>query len=106
MTSDALIQTHIDAAVKERAEAVLTPLGLSLSDAVRIMLTRTAEDGVLPFDPGADTDEHDRWFRSTVQDALDGLESGTNRVIPDSEWKEISKRKREELASLISSQRL
>ena len=42
MASNALVQTRIDADVKEKATAVLENMGLTVSDAVRILLTRTA----------------------------------------------------------------
>ena len=42
MPANALVQTRIDPAVKERAAAVLEELGITVSDAVRILLTRTA----------------------------------------------------------------
>lgn len=48
MTANALVQTRIDAEVRERATAVLEDMGLTVSDAVRILLTRTANEGALP----------------------------------------------------------
>ncbi len=39
MPANALVQTRIDLAVKERATAVLEELGITVSDAVRILLT-------------------------------------------------------------------
>ena len=71
MPANALVQTRIDSAVKERAAAVLEELGITVSDAVRILLTRTANEGVLPFTPTATTAEYDAWFRAKVQEALD-----------------------------------
>jgi len=71
MPANALVQTRIDAAVKERATAVLGELGITVSDAVRILLTRTANEGSLPFTLVKNTEEHDAWFRSKVQEALD-----------------------------------
>jgi DNA-damage-inducible protein J len=41
MASNALVQTRIDADVKEEATAVLENMGLTVSDAVRILLTHT-----------------------------------------------------------------
>ena len=41
MASNALVQTRIDADVKEKATAVLENMDLTVSDAVRILLTRT-----------------------------------------------------------------
>jgi DNA-damage-inducible protein J len=70
MPANALVQTRIDPAVKERAAAVLEELGITLSEAVRILLTRTANEGALPFELTADGAAHDAWFRAKVQEAL------------------------------------
>jgi len=79
MSANALVQTRIDAAVKERAAAVLDNMGLTVSDVVRILLTRVAKEGMLP--PGFTTDPvaHDAWFRAKVQEAL----NDTRPPIPD-----------------------
>jgi DNA-damage-inducible protein J len=50
MTANALIQTRINGTVKQEAAAVLSDLGLSVSDAVRLLLTRVARDKALPFE--------------------------------------------------------
>ena len=70
MSSNALVQTRIDPAVKERAAAVLGEMGITVSDAVRILLTRTANEGALPFSLAQNAAEHDAWFRAKVQEAL------------------------------------
>jgi DNA-damage-inducible protein J len=49
MPTNALVQTRIDAKVKARAAAVLEEIGMTVSDAVRNLLTRTANEGALPF---------------------------------------------------------
>ncbi|MGA0588062.1 type II toxin-antitoxin system RelB/DinJ family antitoxin [Dyella sp. KRB-257] len=77
MAANALIQTRVDAAVKERAAAVLGQLGMTVSDAVRILLTRTANEGALPFALSADPAAHDAWFRTKVQQALDDSRPAT-----------------------------
>lgn len=51
MPATALIETRVDSNVKDEATAVLASLGLTVSDAVRLMLTRIAQDHALPFDP-------------------------------------------------------
>lgn len=51
MAANALVQTRIDGKVKEEAAAVLSAMGLTVSDAVRLMLTRVAHDKALPFEP-------------------------------------------------------
>ena len=71
MPSNALVQTRIDPDVKERAAVVLGELGITVSDAVRILLTRTANEGALPFSLAKNAAEHDAWFRARVQEALD-----------------------------------
>lgn len=70
MPANALVQTRIDPVVKERAAAVLEELGITISDAVRILLTRTANEGALPFALATDA-AHDAWFRAKVREALD-----------------------------------
>lgn len=71
MAASALVQTRIDPDVKERASAVLGEMGMTVSDAVRILLTRTANEGSLPFELAKNAAEYDAWFRSKVQEALD-----------------------------------
>ena len=71
MATGALVQTRIDPALKERAAAVLDNMGLTVSDAVRILLTRIAHEGALPFAFATDPSVHDAWFRAKVQEALD-----------------------------------
>uniref|UniRef100_UPI0021DFE125 type II toxin-antitoxin system RelB/DinJ family antitoxin n=1 Tax=Terriglobus tenax TaxID=1111115 RepID=UPI0021DFE125 len=68
MAATALVQTRIDPAIKKRAAAVLKKQGITVSDAVRILLTRTANEGALPIP--ADTEAYDAWFRAKVHEAL------------------------------------
>lgn len=70
MPANSLVQTRIDPEVKERAAAVLEELGITVSEAVRILLTRTANEGALPFALTKDSAAHDAWFRAKVQEAL------------------------------------
>ncbi|MBS1823374.1 MAG: type II toxin-antitoxin system RelB/DinJ family antitoxin [Acidobacteria bacterium] len=73
MAANALVQTRIDPVVKQRAAAVLEELGITVSDAVRILLTRTANEGALPFALTNDSAAHDAWFRAKVQEALNDV---------------------------------
>lgn len=60
MATNALVQTRIDGATKDEAAAVLKGMGLTVSDAVRLMLVRVAREKTLPFDirtPNAGTRE-------------------------------------------------
>ena len=51
MPANALVQTRIDSTVKDEAATVLATMGLTVSDAVRLLLTRVAHDKALPFEP-------------------------------------------------------
>ena len=51
MPANKLVQARIDGAVKEEAAAVLATMGLTVSDAVRLLLTRVAHDKALPIAP-------------------------------------------------------
>ena len=51
MASNALVSTRIDKKVKADAAIVLEAMGLTVSDAVRLLLTRVAREGALPFEP-------------------------------------------------------
>lgn len=51
MGANQLVQARIDGAIKEEAAAVLAAMGLTLSDAVRLLLTRVAREKALPFAP-------------------------------------------------------
>ncbi|MET0173770.1 MAG: type II toxin-antitoxin system RelB/DinJ family antitoxin [Agrobacterium vaccinii] len=70
MASNSLVQTRIDADVRDRASAVLESMGLTVSDAVRILLTRTANEGALPLELISSSEAHNAWFRSKVLEAL------------------------------------
>ena len=51
MSANALVQARINSAIKEEAALVLEAMGLTVSDAVRLLLTRVATEHALPFDP-------------------------------------------------------
>lgn len=51
MPTNPVVRARIDEHTKEEAAAVLAAMGLTLSDAFRLMLVRIANDKVLPFEP-------------------------------------------------------
>ena len=51
MAANQLVQACIDGVIKEEAAAVLAAMGLTISDAVRLLLTRVAHEKALPFEP-------------------------------------------------------
>ena len=58
MASDTVVRARIDGQVKEKAAKVLADMGLSVSDAIRMLLMRVAAEKALPFEikvPNAET---------------------------------------------------
>ena len=51
MSANAVVRARIDEHIKEEASAVLAAMGLTVSDAFRIMMIRIAREKALPFDP-------------------------------------------------------
>ena len=51
MTENSVVRARIDEATKSEAAAVLASMGLSLSDAFRLLLKRVAAEKALPFEP-------------------------------------------------------
>lgn len=77
MAVTALVQARIDPVLRDRAAEVLGAMGLTVSDAVRILLTRVAKEGALPAGLTVEPDAHDAWFRAKVMQALDSKEPPT-----------------------------
>lgn len=50
MTADAIIRARIDSNTKQKAIAALDAMGLSVSDAIRLLMLRIAEEKRLPFE--------------------------------------------------------
>src|SRR5262249_46601305 len=70
MTHTSMLHVRVDDELKTQAAATLASIGLTVSDAVRILLTRIAKEGGLPAGLTADPQAHDAWFRAKVQEAL------------------------------------
>lgn len=51
MPPNKLVQARIDRAVAEEAAAVLAAMGLTVSGALRLLLTKVAHEKALPFAP-------------------------------------------------------
>lgn len=50
MPATAVVRARIDEKTKRKASRALAGMGLSMSDAIRLMLVRVAEEKALPFD--------------------------------------------------------
>lgn len=51
MTENAVVRARIDERIKNEASAVLAAMGLTVSDAFRLMMVRIAKEKALPFEP-------------------------------------------------------
>ena len=51
MSQNAVVRARIDENIKEEAATVLATMGLTVSDAFRMMMTRIAREKELPFEP-------------------------------------------------------
>lgn len=70
MANSSMIHVRVDDELKAAAANTLAGCGLSISDAVRILLTRVTAEGGLPAGLTADPEAHDAWFRARVHEAL------------------------------------
>ncbi len=49
-TADTIVRARVSADIKQRAGAALEAMGLTISDALRLLLVRVANEGRLPFE--------------------------------------------------------
>jgi DNA-damage-inducible protein J len=70
MSANAVVRARIDEHIKKEATAVLAAVGLTVSDAFRLMLIRVARDKALPFDPLIPNDETIAAMREARQGKL------------------------------------
>ena len=70
--TNTVVRARIDENVKEEAAAVLATIGLTVSDAFRLMMIRIARDKALPFAPLIPNAE-------TIEAMLEGRRGGLPR---------------------------
>ncbi|WP_375397622.1 type II toxin-antitoxin system RelB/DinJ family antitoxin [uncultured Sphingomonas sp.] len=76
MSAVDVVRARIEPGLKKEAAAVLSSMGLSVSDAIRLLLTRVATEKALPFEvrtPNAGT-------REAIQELRDGKVAGFDSV--------------------------
>ena len=57
MAANSVVRARIDEHIKAQAQAVLASIGLTVSDAFRMMMIRIAKEKALPFEPLVPNDE-------------------------------------------------
>ena len=86
MAENTVVRARIDERIKNEASAVLASIGLTPSDAFRMMMTRIAREKALPFEPLVPNEETIEAIREarrgglprfkTVEDLLKDLNEG------------------------------
>jgi antitoxin component of RelBE/YafQ-DinJ toxin-antitoxin module len=61
---------------KKNASETLANFGLTISDAVKILLTRIEKEGGLPAGLTTDPEAYDEWFRDKVRQAMEDPRPG------------------------------
>jgi DNA-damage-inducible protein J len=92
MSMGLVVQARVDESIKERASAVLERMGLTVSDAMRMLLTRIANEGALPSGLAVDPASHDAWVRARVMEAL----NDPRPTVPHEEVQKRFKKRRED----------
>lgn len=69
-TQTSMLHVRVDEQLKNQAAEKLANVGLTVSDAVRILLTRVVQEGTLPVGLTADPEAYDAWFHAKVHEAL------------------------------------
>ena len=75
MSTNAVVRARIDQHIKEEATVVLAAMGLTVSDAFRIMLTRIAREKAFPFESLIPNDETIAAMKEARQGGLPSFKS-------------------------------
>lgn len=103
MAHTSMLHVRVDNALKAEATEKLAKFGLSLSDAVRILLTRITQEGGLPVGLTADPEAYDAWFRDKVQEALtDTGPAVSHKQVMDDAQATIDRKRRAAQAGMAS----
>jgi DNA-damage-inducible protein J len=78
MTANTVVRARIDQRIKKEAEAVLASIGLTVSDAFRLMMIRIATERALPFQPLIPNDETIEAMKAARRGELTTAESSEN----------------------------
>ncbi|OYZ94685.1 type II toxin-antitoxin system RelB/DinJ family antitoxin [Reyranella sp.] len=90
-----MLHIRVDDKLKADATEKLASFGLTVSDAVRILLTRVVKEGALPAGLTTDPEAHDAWFRAKVREALDDIRpSVPHRQVMDETQALIDRKRR------------
>ncbi|MEX8505131.1 type II toxin-antitoxin system RelB/DinJ family antitoxin [Leptothrix ochracea] len=74
-TADTYVRARINTETKERAADALEAMGLSISDAIRLLMLRIADERKLPFEIKAPN--------AVTRQAMAELDAGNGKRLPD-----------------------
>ena len=80
MTENAVVRARIDERIKNEAAAVLGAMGLTVSDAFRLLLVRVAKEKALPFEPLVPNTETIEAMKATRRGELTAVDSSDKLV--------------------------
>jgi DNA-damage-inducible protein J len=75
MSANAVVRARIDEHIKDEAATVLASVGLTLSDAFRLLLTRVAREKALTFEPLTPNEETIEAMREARRGGLPSAKS-------------------------------
>ena len=75
MSENTVVRARIDGRIKDEASAVLASMGLTVSDAFRMLLTRVAREKALPFEPLVPNEATIAAMREARAGHLEGFDS-------------------------------
>lgn len=81
--TNTIVRARIDARVKKEAAEVLATIGLTVSDAFRLMMMKIAADKALPFDPLIPNAETIEAMRAARRGELSGPFSSVDELLAD-----------------------
>jgi len=94
---EATVRSRIDISKKIEVEAILSTLGLSTSDAIRLFINQVIMEKGLPFKVKLSDEAsqaHDEWFRQQIQEAVTKADDPKTVFTPHDEvLKRLAKRK-------------
>jgi DNA-damage-inducible protein J len=81
MRANSVVRARIDERIKNEAATVLSAMGLTVSDAFRLMMVKIAKEKALPFDPLVPNDETIDAMRAARRGELTAVGS-PERLLP------------------------
>ena len=81
MAENSVVRARINEEIKEEASAVLESMGLTVSDAFRMMMVRIAREKALPFEPLAPNKETIAAIRAARRGEAEAIDGGIDELL-------------------------